>query len=615
MTEPRPAYGRTLYALLPEIYRQRDAHEPAGDPGHLLRYLDSHGLLLDLVRGTLEQMYADHFPDVPDAGRSCQAWIVPYLADLVGTTPVSPFADGQRDEVANAIRWSKRKGTFVAVQDIVEKVARSETELQEGWKRVIVSARPDDIVLPATFFGLTYSSVPSAIPRVNDPGPSAPNPIDAVLANPDSTAPFTSVNPQVAARHPGLRAATIDTRVPSRAIQAQPGEMGARATRFNTALSNWPRDDNAPAAPTPAPTGWRQYEPHGAPCFPDSYEDVSQRTVDVRTGDAAGVYGRYHPKTLIIYMPPPFGLCPPLPSGPLPVPLPDPPPNPPFVTWPVNDGDWDNHPYLERIVPSDDNPGLLIIRNKTAASVLVQKDLTNKDFTIGPAGDIALAPGVTLQLEKLRFDGTLTLAAGSVVLKRCAVREFALATDSNSRSLSANSVLFSRLSGGYAGDIKLTGNASDLSAIKGNADDVELEYCTILDQVATAADLKASEVIFPDGTPGDSIACARYSRLPLDVLDPKVVRLSPATNTGAAPLFVSDVFGMPGAGVLRPDANPALLNGAEDGAEMGAFHDWRYEALRRAILRKLTDYLPLGIVPMIAWDVRLLITPPVLKTS
>src|SRR5258705_13294665 len=116
-------HGKHLFDLLPEIYRQRDRAQQSGRTDHLRSYLDSHGVILDRVRCTLEQLYADHFPDVPEQGRVCQAWIIPYLADLVGASPVSPFAEGQRDEVANAIRWSKRKGTLVAVEEIIETIA------------------------------------------------------------------------------------------------------------------------------------------------------------------------------------------------------------------------------------------------------------------------------------------------------------------------------------------------------------------------------------------------------------------------------------------------------------------------------------------------------------
>jgi hypothetical protein len=509
-------------------------------------YLDAHGLLLDRVRSTLEQLYADHFPDVPTQGRVCQGWIIPYLADLVGASPVSPFADGRRDEVANAIRWSKRKGTLVAVEELIETVALSEAEIHEGWRRIIVTARPDDTILPATGYG------------------EPPHPIDALLADPAQ--PFSSVNPQQAAAHPGIRTATIDLRVPSRAVRAERGEAGADESQFGIALRLWPRDDNAPAAARPDPTGWRQYAPHGAPCFPGTYEDVSGRTVDTRTPDPAGRHGRYHPKSLIVYLPPPFGLCAPAPKS---------------VAWP-GEADWENHEFLERI-ESEASPGVVVIRNKTAESVLITDDLT-----IGPGG-IALPEGQTLRLEKLRF-GKVTLAGGTVQLERCAVGEFAFGLPDADKILAARSVLFGSVTGG-----------------KGIA---ALEYCTILEAVSAGAMLQASEVIFPDDTPADRIACARYSRLPAAALDDDQPGRRRATNTDVAPLFVAAEFCRPGAGVLRPESSTALLEGAEDGTEMGAYHDWRYGALRNALRSKLADFLPLGIRPVLVWDERLLCTPP-----
>jgi hypothetical protein len=550
------AYGKHLSDLLPELYRERDRAQPPGRAGHLKDYLDAHGVLLDRVRNTLEQLYADHFPDVPEQGRVCQSWVIPYLADLVGASPVSPFADGQRDEVANAVRWSKRKGTLAAVEEIIETVALSEAETQEGWRRVIVAARPDDAILPATLFG------------------QPTHPVDVILADRDPARPFASVNPQRAAEHPGIRAATVDLRAPSRAVRAQRGEIGADESRFGTALRLWPRDDNAPAATRPPPTGWRQHEPHGGPCFPDSYEDVSLRTVDTRTPDRAGRHGRYHSKSLIIYLPPPFGLCPPQPVE---------------LTWPT-EAEWADrehpvHDVLERI-ESGVSPagGVVVIRNKGPGSVRI----TNA-VTIGPAGNLPLAAGQTVRLEKLRF-GQLTLAAGTLELERCAVGELAFASTGDPRVVGARSVLFGSVTGGG-------GTAT-------------LEYCTILERMSAGASINASEVIFPDDTVADPIVCARYSRLPAAALADDTAGRRRATNTDAAPLFVSPTFCSPGAGVLKPEASAALLEGAEDGTEMGAYHDWRYAALRNAIRRKLADFLPLGIRPVIVWDARLRCTPP-----
>jgi hypothetical protein len=555
------AYGRHLFGLLPEVHRERDRLAPPAGRGHLQKYLDSHGVLLDRVRATLEQLYADHFPDVPASGR-CQSWVIPYLADLVGAAPVSPFADGQRDEVANAVRWSKRKGSMPVVAEIVETVALSGAEMQEGWKRVVTTARLDDTILPARFFG------------------EPQHPVDAILAGPDPSLPFNAVNPQVAARHPGIRAGTVDLREPSRAVRAQRGEIGARESRFDTALRLWPRDDNVPAAPLPEPTGWRPHAPHGAPCFPGSYEDVSLRTIDTRSPDAAGISGRFHPKSLIIYLPPPYGLCP---------------PDPVKIVWPTA-ADWADphhpvHKVLKRSTECDPQAGdLIVIRNVTSRSVLVDQDLT-----IGPGGDIDVLPGVSLQLEKLRFGRRLALSGGSVRLSRCAVAEFAFGAGAGERRLAARAVLFGSLNGG-----------------DGIA---ELEYCTVLTRVQAAAKIMASEVILPDDVVIDNVACARYSRLPAAALAGDTAGRRRATNTDASPLFVSSTFGAPGAGVLAPAASAALRQGAEDGTEMGTYHDWRYAAMPDVIGRKLADFLPLGIRPVITFDARLSCVPPQLTGS
>jgi hypothetical protein len=219
--------------------------------------------------------------------------------------------------------------------------------------------------------------------------------------------------------------------------------------------------------------------------------------------------------------------------------------------------------------------------------------LITDDLTIGPGSNLELVPGQTLRLEKLRF-GKLTLVGGTVQLERCAVGEFVFASNEDPNVLggvlNARGVLFGSVTGGG-------GTAN-------------LEACTILDRVHALASINASEVIFPDdvGNPGN-IACARYSRLPAAALDDTAGRRR-ATNTDAAPLFVSSTFCTPGAGVLRPEASAALLEGAEDGTEMGAYHVWRYAALRNAIRTKLADFLPLGIRPVIVWDARLLCTPP-----
>lgn len=128
--------GAELYALLPEIYRTRD-------DGDLRDYLDAAGGLLDLLRGVLAQQLADASPADPGA----QTWTLPYAAELLGVRLVSPDEEGQRLEIANAIRWRQRKGTLAAAHSIAVTLGRFGTpegapnaaRIQEGFRRVAIT--------------------------------------------------------------------------------------------------------------------------------------------------------------------------------------------------------------------------------------------------------------------------------------------------------------------------------------------------------------------------------------------------------------------------------------------------------------------------------------------
>lgn len=255
--------GQQLYGLLPEVYRSRDASKLEGR-GDLAKFLDACGELLDLLRNTLDQRLADSFPDNPEDGRACQLWLLPYFAQLLDVRLVSADEKGRRDEVANAVAWRQRKGTRTAVEQISEAVAQTEAEVQEGWKRVATTPRIGMPLLPARALG--ESGV------FDDHGE----------------------HPSWSARHPGLPSVTVDLRYPSRAMQLQvepdefPQNPASRLTGF-AGEKTW----------------WRQVNPHGAPCFPGSYEDIARRTVDLRTPNWQ--HGHFHPKQVLLFAPPPMG--------------------------------------------------------------------------------------------------------------------------------------------------------------------------------------------------------------------------------------------------------------------------------------------------------------------
>ena len=107
-----------IYRLLPAVYRVRDAEQ-----GGVLRELIE--IVADQVNAlaeSLDQMYDDQFIE------TCADWVAPYIGDLIGYRTlhgVVPRVASPRAEVANTIRYRRRKGTV----SMLEQLARDVT----GW--------------------------------------------------------------------------------------------------------------------------------------------------------------------------------------------------------------------------------------------------------------------------------------------------------------------------------------------------------------------------------------------------------------------------------------------------------------------------------------------------
>ena len=104
----------TLYALLPAVYRIRDA-QPDGGPGPLLALL---GVLADeiaVLEENLDQLYDDQFIE------TCAEWVIPYIGDLLGARGVHGAglaATSQRAYVANTIGYRRHKGTAAMLEQL-----------------------------------------------------------------------------------------------------------------------------------------------------------------------------------------------------------------------------------------------------------------------------------------------------------------------------------------------------------------------------------------------------------------------------------------------------------------------------------------------------------------
>src|SRR3954470_5415145 len=118
-----------LYELLPSVYRQRDAEQ--GYPLRALLRVTTKQV--NVVEDDVAQLYENWFIE------TCQDWVVPYLGDLIGYRPVHAAGEpgdagtpaGQarnkilipRREVANTLRYRRRKGTLALLELLARDIA------------------------------------------------------------------------------------------------------------------------------------------------------------------------------------------------------------------------------------------------------------------------------------------------------------------------------------------------------------------------------------------------------------------------------------------------------------------------------------------------------------
>jgi hypothetical protein len=102
-----------LYRLLPVIYRQRDL--AAGTPLRaLLAVLQEQ---LDAIEGDINALYDNWFVE------TCEPWVLPYMAELVGLTRVSRGTRSGVDRrafVANSVGYRRRSGIAATIERAIE---------------------------------------------------------------------------------------------------------------------------------------------------------------------------------------------------------------------------------------------------------------------------------------------------------------------------------------------------------------------------------------------------------------------------------------------------------------------------------------------------------------
>jgi hypothetical protein len=258
-------HAELLYRILPSIYRERDAS------GDLRNYLNGCGVLLDQLHSTLQQRYADIFPDSDSAFElDSQAWLLPYIAALLDVRLTSPLESGKRSEIANAISWRKAKGTLRVVDEVAEAVGGVEMVVHEGWKRVATTARVGMPLLELSNYGY--------------PG-EAPAPQHAALR----------------ARHPGLPAGTVDLRCQGSAVKAAKNNPAAQISHVDGKRYRWRQSSLHGAQNCNAGHSVLPFNALQADWIPGYFDDPSVRIVDFRNPNWR--QGQFHPRRVLLFTP------------------------------------------------------------------------------------------------------------------------------------------------------------------------------------------------------------------------------------------------------------------------------------------------------------------------
>ncbi|CAM4521174.1 phage tail protein [Corallococcus exiguus] len=524
--------GAQLYGLLPEVYRTRDN-------GDLRDYLGSCGEVLDLVRGVMAQRLADAFPDHPDA----QGWTLPYLAELLDVKLLSPAEPEQRRELSQAVSLRQRKGTPGSVVQVAQDVGQYawDTEdprnepsepvyLQEGWRRVAVTPRVGQPLLPPESLGAL--PLPAGAP---------------------------------ARRHPALPAATVDLRYLSRKVALPP------------------RGDGSSLPPL-------QENVHGIPAAPGHFDDVSRRTPDLRRPSAR--QGQVHPKRVAVFTLPRVGFFPP--------------------GWEFGD---------TRPLPVPAEPSRVLPRRRQGP---LTPEPESGDYVLEnlvlPEGEDVIVGNRPLVMRNCVVQGNVYIDA----FDTAHVIEDSIVTGMVTKNLGNELVVrrsaFGRLQleAGTPDVVGATVEDSLLGSLESTAL-ITLLSVTVLGSMDVARCFANDSLFAGSVTPRPGVGnCFRYCRLPEATLGAYTVEGQPAEAyacTSEVPRFRATVFGAPGAGVLASDSGARLLDGAEDGGELGAYRHRRYALRDEAVLARLRESLPAGMSAILVPDERLglalpVVTPP-----
>jgi len=270
--------------------------------------------------------------------------------------------------------------------------------------------------------------------------------------------------------------------------------------------------------------------------------------------------------------------------------------------------DWPLTPRIDDPAQQGRIPGQLTpfgVRSHLRGSLAVQ----------GAAAAGSLNPG-SLTINGMLIEGALSVLPGNLGLLQ--VIHTTLTPAAGTISVSAGSPIEQRndslavtLQRGIAGPMTLATtvrlltvqdsivDAGSDTAIAISAPAAEVQSSTIRGQT-TAKSLNAGNSLFTGvvTVARRQTGCTRFCYVPAGSVTPRRYRCQPAANAaggGIVPLFTSFTFGQPGYGQLAPGNPAAIVTGAADEGEMGAFNFLQQTQRLGSLRARLSEYMRIGL--------------------
>ncbi|MDQ4007178.1 MAG: phage tail protein, partial [Actinomycetota bacterium] len=242
MTTPPPALQRLL-DLLPVHQVARDLAAD-GTPGPLTALLTAVAGELEVLEADARRLYDAWFIE------TCEEWVVPYLADLVGLRGVPPEMGttvSRRALVANTVAYRRRKGTLAVVEQVARDVSGWPTRAVEFHPLLVTTVHVNHVRLDRPAVSAVRAAATNELAGVVSP-PSARRALDPLT--------HTVEVRRTAARRGryGIRSIGVFPFPAQTAVIGAPGDATAPA---HGAEDGWSR--------TRRTAGWHTFDPLGRP--------------------------------------------------------------------------------------------------------------------------------------------------------------------------------------------------------------------------------------------------------------------------------------------------------------------------------------------------------------